>query len=191
MKLKGSFARYYLLICLLLNIYTPYLGFASQPKPTLSTHSPPYTEIPFSIDKSEVIGGVWIASPAGRTFVNRADKVKHWLTKDVMAVYLFDGKGSPVAYDVVAKGFKQTLLFNAINTARADVMMSLVMAGLEGDRWKSSYRRIDRHPKFNKLVEPLRSAKRLAKDDYDLITTISVEIALDMLKQMRQEQEKM
>ena len=144
------------------------------------------TEIPYQIDASEVGSGVTVATSVERVSTLDTHAVKEYLPQDALAIVLLLDEGDKVvALDVVSHGVKDTLIFNATNSAKADVIVSLNFWALPRDLMVVAYGRVADHPDFPALVQFYRAAKGAPYTEE--ADALSVKIASDLAAQLVEE----
>lgn len=144
------------------------------------------TEIPFVIDDHEAVGGVRVASSLERVPIAAA-RVSELLPGDGMTVvFLLDDVDEYVALDVVSTGVKETLLFNAENTAKANVVFAMSMIGVPPALQLAAYARLTEHPRFAELVELYRVAGRHLSTEQAI--DLALRIGIDTARQVRKEE---
>ena len=92
-------------------------------------------------------------------------------------------KGS-IAQDVLFWKRKETLAFNAENSARTEIIYGLVDFGVTGNQLIQAYEEIDHHPSFAKLRQMFLEEKGYPdnKMRLELLYDLSFEITVDILK---------
>lgn len=123
------------------------------------------TEVPFTIDTSEVEGAEIIYT-GEQSFPASASGT---LAVDVESlyydtVYLFDASNSVVAKDVVHPDIKMSLEFNAANSARAEVFEALSLTVLPYAELGKLYGEIDQQKRFPELTSIYRTDRRMRND---------------------------
>ena len=133
--------------------------------------------IPYTVD-SEIQGGVELVTTA-RKPAEASGTVDMYLSDTLFnTVLLLDADGEIVAFDVVAKGIKETVTFSYENSAKADIYVSLTLTGLTFEQLLDSYSRIEAHPRFKELVALHRAAGRVPLSDE--AANLSRAIAVDI-----------
>lgn len=123
------------------------------------------TEVPFTIDTSEVEGAEIIYT-GEQSFPATASGT---LTVDIEslyydAVYLFNANNSVVAKDVIHPDIKMSLEFNAANSARAEVFEALSLTVLPYAELGKLYGEIDQQKRFPELISIYRTDRRMRND---------------------------
>ena len=140
--------------------------------------------IPFSVDADEVLGATKVVS-GNKSFAVQQNGVLaiKLPTAFFEIAYLLGKDGAIVAMDVVAEGVKETLTFNAANSAKADVVLALTYTGLSYGEIMQVYEEIHKHPKFLELTKLYREAKSVPLTD----TARNMErmIAVDLYEKVR------
>lgn len=108
--------------------------------------------IPFSIE-ADLSSATEIFTTLERISVSEADSVKTLVPAEGFTTsFIYDASGRVIGADVVINSRKESLTFNASNSAKADVMISLSLTGLPLSEFADSYDSIERHPEFPNLL---------------------------------------
>ena len=128
----------------------------------VSVNSDSNKGVTYTVNLDEVQGGVRFLSPDGSFAAQQTGTLNLSPPDDFFeTIYLLDADGAPVAADVIARSVKETLAFNATNSAKADVVLALTLTGLRNDEIMQAYGSIDENSRFASLVSLYRDAKRL------------------------------
>ena len=129
-------------------------------------------EVPFAIDTAEVEGAstIWADIFGERTQLNGATSGTFTLPKpltegDIFVVTVSKEGVGGIAEDVLISGVKESLTFNAANTARALVISDLRMFQISSAELMDAYSRMDAHPSFPSLVQLLQKEKGIPEDE--------------------------
>lgn len=138
------------------------------------------TQIPFTLDLQENQGAEEIFSlrvsiPAVASGTINATLDDQYFT----SFYVLDGDSRIIAKDVVAPDIKTSLVFNATNSARAEVVEALALSVIPFSELKGLYDEIDDHPRFLELIS-LYSQDAQTRDYFEL-GQLSVIIANDLI----------
>lgn len=141
--------------------------------------------VPYTVD-GEIQGGVELLTTYTRKPAQASGTVDMYLLESIFnSVFLLDAEGEVVAFDVVAKDIKETVTFNYVNSAKADVYLSLTLTGLTFEQLLSSYARIEAHPRFTELVDFHRAAGRVPLSDE--ASNLSRAIAVDIYNDFQED----
>ena len=149
-------------------------------------------KVPFTIDDSEIEGATIISTglfgeeiPLNGA-VSGSFILSNGLSADnpIVTVDLSGPEKGLVAEDVLVWGQKETLVFSAGNTARAEVILGLLGFGATNNQLAEAYDKIGNHPKFDQLRQLMLEEKGFPDDDALLnrIADLTVEIAVDSLR---------
>ena len=166
---------------------------------SVSTQSQMLTEAPFTINTEELTGGVEVAAYILQEgpFLNGATSGTLPLSPPVtpdnplLITGLRGADGTPVAYDVLIYGVKESLSFDATNAAKGLVMFLLSDSNLPTDRLITIYSKIEAHSDFPSLVGFIRTHKGYPDDDalIDSMIDISSLIINDLVAELNGTQE--
>ena len=166
---------------------------------SVTRQSQALTEAPFTIDTDEIVGGAEVTAyimQEGLSLGGSASGTLSLLppvTADgpPLIVTLRETDGTPVAFDVLIYGVKESLTFDATNAAKAHVMFLLNAYNISTDRRITGYSKIEKHPNFPRLVEFIRTHKGYPDDDalFEIMADISHPIVADLATELRNPQE--
>ena len=150
--------------------------------------------VPFTIDDRETEGATIISTGLfGEIPLNGAVSgsfvLPNGLSADnpVISVDLSGPERGLIATDVLVWGHKETLFFDAGNTARAEVMLGLLDFGATTNQLVRAYKKISDHPKFGQLEQLVLEEKGWPENEalLERIADLTVKIAIDILKRLR------
>ena len=149
-------------------------------------------QIPYTINTAEVEGATTISSGLFGGLVPLQGRrsgvfiLQNPLSADnpITVVDINKPKTGQVAQDILIWKRKETLAFNAENSARTEIVYGLVDFGVTGNRLAKAYEKISDHPSFAKLRQMFLEEKGYPdnKVRLELLYDLSFEITVDILK---------
>ena len=149
-------------------------------------------KVPFTIDGSEIEGATVISMGLfGEEIPLNGVILGNFVLSDglsadnpVIIVDLSGPERGLVAEDVLVWGQKETLVFNAGNTARAEVILGLLDFGAAGSQLSGAYGKIGNHPEFGQLKQLIMKERGWPENEILLerIADLTVKIAVDILR---------
>ncbi len=151
---------------------------------------PTILQIPFLIDTDEIGIGTRIFSPGfGEVYLDSATtlSVSNPLQNEIDFYSLVSPLGIGIATDVVIPGVKDSIVFNAENSIRAQALFMPEFTEVPNNLLAKFYEAFPTHPKFSVLAEQLREVKELYKLDISARNMLH-EMALDVARNVLEEE---
>ena len=155
------------------------------------------TKIPFTINQSEVVGAstIWADLFGNDTALPDNATGEYLLPEPLSAEHPIDfvsvskSRGEMIGRDVVIWQAKESLNFNAENTAIAVALTGLIEFGVSEHQLVQAYPLVGNHQKIPELKQLTLVEQGYPDDDslLDQIANIRVTIALDVIESVRSE----
>ena len=166
---------------------------------SVTRQSQTLTEVPFTINTAEIVGGVEIsASLDDGLFLSNGEasgtfELPRPLTPEepLMLVTLWGADVSLIAFDVLIYGVKENLTFDATNAAKAHIFDVLGLFNLSAEGLVTAYSKIEEHPNFPSLVQFIRTHQGYPESEtlLEAMAEIAIPIVVDLTEGLRNSQE--
>lgn len=152
-------------------------------KVTSSASKKPGVIVPvkFEVESNEAKGLQKIVNPYGSASIDDATVVTNVPADNALIVVGLDRQGEMVSMDALTQGVHETIQFNAQRSAVGLVLTAPEMFGVAGKIRASYAKEMSRHPRYNDLVNLIRSQGRIKQSNDEL--EIASEIASSLVEE--------